>query len=67
MKKKKLLLRRDAIITGKSMYFTGKPCSHGHTSHRYTSTGHCLECLRLRAVNDRIAIKKGREQAVIHV
>lgn len=66
MKKKKLIIRRDAIATGKSVYFTGKPCSHSHISQRYTSTGHCLECLRLRAVNDRIAIKKGREQAVSH-
>lgn len=24
--------------------FIGKPCPHGHTGHRYVSTGVCIEC-----------------------
>ena len=63
MKKKTILIRADAIATGKTVYFTGKPCRAGHVSQRYTSTGHCLECLRLRALADRMAIKRGRELA----
>ena len=57
--------REQAIKNGLSVYFTGKSCKHGHTDKRYTSTGHCLECLRLRALNDRMAIKRGRELAGI--
>jgi len=65
-KKRKILSRSDAIAKGKTVFFTGKVCRNGHTDYRYTSTGHCLECLRLRAADVRVAIKKGRERAISH-
>ena len=36
--------RFDAATKGEKTYSTGKPCSNGHDSHRYTSTGVCVEC-----------------------
>jgi len=62
MKKKKILLRGDAIIKGESVYFTGKACKQGHIVQRYTSSGGCIECIRLARESERAAIKKGREQ-----
>lgn len=41
-----IILRREAIASGLSRYFTGKPCKHGHVSERGTSRGQCLECHR---------------------
>jgi len=64
-KKRKILSRSDAIAKGKTVFFTGKVCRNGHTDYRYTSTGHCLECLRVRAFNIRQAIKSAKE-AVQH-
>jgi hypothetical protein len=34
--------KRAAI--GAATFSTGKPCSKGHTSPRYVSTGHCVQC-----------------------
>lgn len=61
-KKKKILTRLDAINSGKAVYFTGKPCIHGHIVNRYTSTGHCIECLRLRGLAERKVIKEKRAE-----
>jgi hypothetical protein len=36
--------RPEARALGARFYFTGKPCKHGHVSHRYT-TGPCFECV----------------------
>lgn len=38
--------RKEAFIKGLVKYNTGKPCKHGHTSDRYTSTGGCIDCLK---------------------
>lgn len=35
----------QARIDGKTRYFTGKPCKHGHVAERYTSTRACVECI----------------------
>lgn len=40
------LARADAQLLGFTTYNTGKPCKHGHTAERYTSTGGCVECLK---------------------
>lgn len=37
--------RREAIAAGVGQYFTGKPCKHGHISHRYTQSGACAQCI----------------------
>jgi len=60
MKKKKILLRNSAISTGKTVYYTGKPCKNGHVVQRYTSNGACLECVRLARIAEKEAIKAGR-------
>lgn len=60
-KNKKTMTRMEAIKAAKEVYFTGKPCIHGHIVNRYTSTGHCIECLRLRGLAERKAIKENRK------
>ena len=39
-----LISRKDALAQGLKHYFTGKPCKHGHVSHRFVSTRHCAAC-----------------------
>lgn len=36
--------RKEALSTGATYYFTGKPCKHGHVTKRYSCNGACLEC-----------------------
>ena len=31
------------------LYFTGKPCKHGHVDLRQVSSESCMECLRQRS------------------
>jgi hypothetical protein len=38
--------RKEALQKGLVRFYTGKPCSHGHLSERYATTGACIECLR---------------------
>lgn len=40
-----VISRRQAADTGKTFFYTGKPCKLGHLSPRYTSTGGCKACL----------------------
>ena len=37
--------RKEALDTGASHYFTGKPCKNGHLVSRHVS-GNCPECLK---------------------
>lgn len=46
----RLISRDDAISQGLTAYFTGKPCKHGHISHRRTYDWKCAECVRLKCV-----------------
>ncbi len=39
-----IISRADAVIVGHKRYFTGRPCSKGHTAQRYVSTGNCCDC-----------------------
>lgn len=46
---KKIQLSRAFAKQGKvPFYYTGIPCSRGHIALRYTSTGHCAECVKAR-------------------
>lgn len=36
--------RAAAKAAGQAMYFTGRPCSQGHISDRFTANGSCREC-----------------------
>lgn len=43
---------RDSELRGEAsrlqvvLYFTGKPCRHGHVAERLTWNGNCVECMR---------------------
>lgn len=37
--------RKQAIADGDSIFYTGRPCSNGHLTYRYTSSGSCKSCL----------------------
>lgn len=39
--------RQSALKLKRTHYKTGKPCSRGHISTRFTSTGRCVECDRI--------------------
>lgn len=41
--------RIKAAKAGESTYISDKPCKHGHAPIRYTSTGGCVECVKIRA------------------
>lgn len=46
--------REEAISLGKSTYFTGKPCKHGHIAERRVSTKTCVQCAKeIHHVKDR--------------
>lgn len=38
------MTRREAVAAGQTRYYTGKACSKGHDSQRFTSTGACVKC-----------------------
>lgn len=40
-----VVTRDAAAASGSRVYFTGKPCKHGHIAQRYVTTGGCLGCL----------------------
>ena len=42
------ITRKEAKENRLSVYFTGKPCKHGHISVRHTSNYDCLECRGLQ-------------------
>ena len=50
--------RSSAKKKGRLYYKTGNPCSSGHISHRYTSTGRCVDCDRIHTQSRRDVIKK---------
>jgi len=37
----------EAAENGDRTYFTGTACGKGHLAPRYTSTGSCVECLKI--------------------
>ena len=39
-----IMKRREAAEAGQKRYYTGRPCSKGHDSQRFTSTGVCIAC-----------------------
>lgn len=45
----KIITRKEALARGLKMYFTGKPCTHGHIAERRASDRICSECNRVRA------------------
>jgi len=52
-----LIYREKARELGLILFFTGKPCKHGHIAERYTSTDICRACspiLKLKFYHDNI-------------
>lgn len=43
--------RKDAIERNLKRYFTGNPCKYGHVKERIVSSRICVECSRLKAIN----------------
>src|SRR6056300_394141 len=41
--------RAKAKAEGKTRYYTGKPCKHGHVAERQTSNGTCTVCSQNRS------------------
>ena len=40
----KIVTRAEALRQGLKLYFTGKPCKHGHICERRVSQHRCVEC-----------------------
>ena len=59
-----LVARAEAQQSGLKQYYTGHPCQCGHISARYVSTGHCVECDRLRKTSPRVREQHRQRQAV---
>ncbi len=71
-----IITRKYALSTGLPKYFTGKKCSHGHLTYRYTKSGSCSACISaangrspLTAIDDAGAIPQHdlRRGEPIHV
>ncbi len=45
----KIITREQARKNGLTVYFTGKPCKHGHICERFAINGNCKECSRKKA------------------
>ena len=43
----------SAVRLKRPYYKTGKPCSRGHNSHRFTKTRRCVECDKVNALGRR--------------
>lgn len=53
----RIIAHTEAARLGRVRYFTGLPCSNQHIAERYVAGGHCLECHRLAARDDRVRKK----------
>jgi hypothetical protein len=41
-----VISRKSARAAGRTFYFTGKPCKHGHVAERYSHKANCVICTR---------------------
>lgn len=57
--KQRIITRDEAEAKGLKLYFTGKPCKHGHVVERTTKKRDCVECLR-RYNKNRPYVRKER-------
>lgn len=54
----KTMERIEAAKLGLMTYNTGRRCKHGHEPIRYTVSGVCVECAKLRMTNWRKGLKQ---------
>lgn len=40
-----IITRLDAANSGKTRFYTGLPCKHGHIVERFVSGGACVQCV----------------------
>jgi 5-methylcytosine-specific restriction endonuclease McrA len=45
-----VITRADALASGLTRFFTGKPCKHGHLSERTSVNGGCIACNAITAL-----------------
>jgi 5-methylcytosine-specific restriction endonuclease McrA len=45
-----IVTRADALASGLTRFFTGKPCKHGHLSERTSVNGGCIACNAITAL-----------------
>jgi hypothetical protein len=51
-----IISRKEAIEANLVFYLTGLSCKNGHSSKRYTSSGHCVECRNVYNKSDSKAV-----------
>ncbi len=64
----KLPVTRQSAKTVKPyspQYFNANPCKNNHLAPRYTSSGHCSECIKVRQKIIDTSIKEARAQEII--
>lgn len=59
---RKLISRKDAVTQNLKTYFTGKPCTHGHVTLRYASSGACTSCSGIKKISEISQTEKRRER-----
>lgn len=55
--------RAEAIEAGAVRYFNGQPCAAGHVEPRYTLSGYCVVCQRIKTREQKQAAKARRRAA----
>lgn len=53
-----VITRKEAAAKGLKTYFTGSSCNRGHVAKRYVSSWGCVECERIRRLNNKARIKR---------
>lgn len=43
-----IISRREAADSGRTFFYTGRPCKLGHMSPRYVTNGGCVACFRTK-------------------
>ena len=66
--------RANAAEAGMFKYFTGRPCTRGHLTLRYTKTGGCIACNniahqeRSKKLREVVSVKQqGLTKVTLHV
>lgn len=59
--------REEAQAVGARIFFTGKPCRHGHVSVRLTATGACAACRQEQHRKSAGLSSKRREDYLCHL
>ena len=64
-----MLTLKEAREQGSHIYYTGKPCIHGHTTYRYVKSRQCSDCAKIKQQNysinnkDKIKLRNAKDWA----